>query len=180
MPSEIRHHSVIHSLFLFFASCSPAQKTTPQVVLTEAGQKEIVKWETRYQTVTKNLTAVQGILVIGAVGALVACFMGAAKFAAPVFAACLLGYGLVSAGIYYPHWVALFGLIGGVFVCGYAIHVNRRAFKEVVACAQGVKNYAVSTLDADKTGLNNILKASQHKATTEELVKKIKVKENII
>ena len=138
--------------------------------LSETGQKEVIKWQTRYETTTKNLTTVQCVLVIGAVGALIACFMGAAKFGAPVFAACLIGYGLLSAGIYYPRWVALFGLVGGVLACGYAIWINRRAFRQVVLSVETAK-----TNDKSWDGFKEEANAVQSE-TTQKMVKAIKEK----
>lgn len=129
------------ALAVLLPGCATPDKPEP-VILTEAGQLEITKWQAKYETATKNLTFWQGVLIISAMGSLVGCFLSSrlAKIGIPLFAACLIGYGLLSAGIYYPEWVALIGLIGGVGVCGYAIWINRAMFRQVVITAEGAKD----------------------------------------
>lgn len=131
--------------------------------------KEFIESE-KFAATVKNLSWVQGVLVIGAVASVFACFMGAAKFGAPALASCLIGYGLVSAGIYYGKWIALIGFLGGVGVCCWAIWRNRRAFREVVAGGERLKLRSNTT-----TSFRDAHNEVQSKSTR-KLVSKLKGK----
>jgi NADH:ubiquinone oxidoreductase subunit 4 (subunit M) len=154
------------------AGCVKQATTKPLVT------DKMAKWQTQYETATKNLTVVQGALVAGVVLSTIACFLGAAKFGVPVLAGCLTGFGLVNAGIYYGKAVAFVGLVFGVGVCGYAIWLNRKtlfihkqAVEEVVKVAEATKTTTPVAVFA-----NGGVADKTESTKTKELVKQIRTK----
>ncbi|HDY89747.1 MAG TPA: hypothetical protein ENH82_16735, partial [bacterium] len=89
-------------------------------------------------TIIKNISWMQGILIIGIVGSIFACFNGAAKIGIPLLISSLVGYGLTSAMMFYAKLIAIMSLVGGVGLCGYMIFIKHRALKEII---KGVQNY---------------------------------------
>ena len=126
------------------------------------------------QTIIKNISWIQGILIIGVVGSIFACFNGAAKIGIPLLISSLVGYGLTSAMLFYAKLIAMMSLIGGVTLCGYMIFLKHRALKEII---QGVQRFR----DSDKVhkfAIDPKLKFAQKSESTKKIVKKIKGKKN--
>lgn len=123
------------------------------------------------KTVIKNISWIQGILIIGIVGSIFACFNGAAKIGIPLLISSLVGYGLTSAMLFYAKLIAITSLIGGVGLCGYMIFIKHQALKEII---QGVQDYRMG----NTTGIDGDLKRAQKSKSTKKIVKKIKEKHN--
>lgn len=125
------------------------------------------------QTIIKNIGWVQGILIIGVVASIFACFNGAAKLGMPLLISSLIGYGLTSAMLFYAKLIAIMSLAGGVSLCAYMIFIKSKALKEIIKGVQDYRKYEGKGTPA----LDNDLKHAQSKST-ETLVKKIKGKKN--
>jgi Zn-dependent protease with chaperone function len=146
-------------LFILYG-CVPAPKPNLEPISPEI------------QTVIKNLSWVQLILVIGIVGSIFACFNGAAKIGIPLLISSLIGYGLTSAMLFYAKIIAILSLVGGISLCAYMIFIKNRALKELIKGVQEVKN---TMHESEKANVNLVLQGSQS-PTTEKIVKKIKKK----
>lgn len=123
------------------------------------------------QTVIKNIGWVQGMLIIGVVGSIFACFNGGAKFGLPLLISCLVGYGLTSAMLFYAKIIALTSLFSGVGLCGYFIFIKHRALKEIIDTVEFYKKY---TKTAAKDNAKIVVKEEIQSPTTTKLVSKIK------
>ncbi len=132
------------------------------VVLTKPITPEV-------QTVIKNLSWIQMILIIGIVSSIFACFNGAAKIGIPLLISSLVGYGLTSAMLFYAKIIALTSLVGGVGLCGYMIFLKHRALKEIIAGVENVRRW----VGDEKVNVDNTL-ANKQSSTTEKIVEKIK------
>ena len=120
------------------------------------------------KTIIQNISWVQGILIIGIVGSIFACFNGAAKIGVPLLISSLVGFGLTSALIVYAKLVATLSLIGGITLCGYTIYIKSKALREIVKGGEILK-----TLD-DK--VKELFKQTQDNVqtdTTKKIVEKI-------
>lgn len=127
---------------------------------------------TEIQTVIKNISWIQGILIIGIVGSIFACFNGAAKIGIPLLISSLVGYGLTSAMLFYAKLIAVMSLIGGVGLCGYMIFIKHQALKQIVT---GVENFKKECKQTKTVYIDDVLSGNQ-KPTTKQLIKKIKEK----
>ena len=138
--------------------CAVTGSTTPSVIPPEV------------ETIIKNIGWIQGILIIGVVASIFACFNGAAKIGIPLLISSLIGYGLTSAMLFYAKLIAMMSLIGGVGLCGYMIVIKHRALEEIVKGVQNYRNVTIEHNDLDGT-----LDINQSKST-KKIVKKIKEK----
>ncbi|GAG61691.1 unnamed protein product [marine sediment metagenome] len=142
--------------------------------LFQRSDPPIIPPTSEIQTIIKNISWIQGILIIGVVGSIFACFNGAAKIGIPLLISSLVGYGLTSAMLFYAKLIAIMSLIGGVTLCGYMIFLKHRALREIV---RGVQSFR----DGDrihKFAIDPKLKFAQKSKSTRKIVKKIKEKVN--
>jgi len=176
---------------LFFAGCAPAEERLSKQQWNERYKPETVRQGRAMAVLQAELEIAKGKVAslktldkikiacgIGFFGSLIAFGVGFRKLGLIGAFACLALFCLAYAGSEHAKYLGYIGLAYGAGLGGYGLFVLITAFKEVVAGAQDVKNYAVSALNADRAGLNRILTDQQHK-TTSELVEKIKVKEKI-
>lgn len=152
---------VIVMVVFAMSSCVSIPKGTPSIPVTP-----------EIQTIIKNISWVQGILIIGVVASIFACFNGAAKLGMPLLISSLIGYGLTSAMLFYAKLIAIMSLAGGVTLCVYMIFIKSKALKEII---RGVQRYRITQ---PTPMLNDRLREAQSKST-KILVKKIKGKKNV-
>lgn len=127
-------------LFLGLSSCALfPKKPALEDKLPKQDIKEVIIEKVKTEIMYKDLGWIQGVLILGATGALIACFMKVPHIGIPVFIGCVGGLALIAARVIYPQWLAIIGLVGGVGAVGYAVFVNRRAFTQVIAGGERFK-----------------------------------------
>lgn len=159
---------ILAAILTTISGCGPPPKPDIELLPMEE-RAPIVLEKIKYEIVSKNIGWLQSALIVGAVFSVAAIFLGSKIIKEAAFAclvACLFGMGLVWAGVYYPQWLGLIGLIGGSSVCAYAIYVRRKAFAEVVAGARCL------TGDADRQF--KFAQAAYQSDATANLVKETK------
>jgi len=126
---------ILAILFLGITGCGNPFRKQPvlETRLPEPEIKEVIVEKLKTEIMYKDLGWIQGVLILGATGALIACFMKVPHIGIPVFIGCVGGLALIAARVIYPQWLAIIGLVGGVGAVGYAVFVNRRAFTQVIA-----------------------------------------------
>lgn len=130
---------------------------------------EIISPTPEIQTIIKNISWIQGILIIGIVGSIFACFNGAAKIGIPLLISSLVGYGLTSAMLFYAKLIAMMSLVGGVTLCGYMIFLKHRALKQIITGVQKYRDHS------ELANLDGTLDINQS-ISTQKIIKKIKGK----
>ena len=125
------------------------------------------------QTVIKNISWVQGILIIGIVGSIFACFNGAGKLGTALLVSSLVGFGITSALIIYAKLIAILSLVGGLTLCGYTVYIKSKALKEIIKGGEILKS-----VDDEVKELFKQTQNIQQSDTTKKIVEKTKKKIN--
>jgi hypothetical protein len=136
--------------------------------------KEVIIEKIKTEYMYKNLGLIQGMLIIGATGGLIVCFLKLPAIGIPIFLGCTGGLGLVAARLYYGALMGIVALVAAVLAVVYAIWINRKAFTQVIAGGEHFKEANPES----KVAFVNCQSVEQIDKSTRKLVAKTRKKLN--
>lgn len=158
-------------LLLVGGCAQPEKLILDDVPLDE--RADVVKVVEVSKEVARTLGWIQGVLLLGIAGGIVAIGLKQAHIGIPIFLGCAVAFGFSIAGVVIPKTLAGLCIGAGILAAAWAIYVNRTAFREVV---EGGEKFKLETTKCGKDDFKRCQKdAQKHKSTT-NMVKKAKEK----